>query len=176
MNECMKGSGSAGTAVEGEVLWDEETGLNVVASVLHPPRWPLSCLVMPYHWPAKLKELPAPVAIATSTHGEMSQLFSLFPFSNGDRVSVFFFCIFFCLPLAHRPATFRQSLCTSALCLAGELALLNKNSAWNKWCNCLHRQGHVYSLTGSLALSPVSVLMYVSTQQWARKSFVPHWF
>lgn len=48
--------------------------------------------------------------------------------------------------------------------------LLNKNSAWNKWCNCLHGQKCVYSRTGSLALSlkvVVLVLTYVFTEEFS---------
>lgn len=59
------------------------------------------------------------------------------PLPTGDRVSVFFFCIFVSLPSAHQyPATVfirvRQRLALLARCQ------LYKNSAWNKWCNCLH--------------------------------------
>lgn len=98
---------------------------------------PHPCLMMPYHWPAALRKLPGSVAMATITYQEMRHVFRVLPpFSTGDRVSVFIFCIFFFQPLLLYKRTSH-----------GELALLNKTYAWNKWCNCLRVQPNVYSLT-----------------------------
>lgn len=111
MNECMKVRNSFGHIVEerGGVSW--LWGGNRVdrQQVCTPPWWPLSCLVTPYHWPAKLKELPAPVAMATSSHGEMSQLLSYYTFHR--RQSVCLFLLYILLPATRPPAcTLRQSL------------------------------------------------------------------
>ena len=117
----------------------------------------------PYHWPANLTELPAPVAMATGAHREMSQLVwdKIFPFPQAT------WCLSFSFVYVLLPAT-SLAACTSCHDLFEvyvSASPLNKNSAWNKWCNCLHGQKCVYSLTGSLALSLRARLIYVSTQE-----------
>lgn len=76
-----------------------------------------------------------------------------------QSVCFFSFCIY---SLAHRPglpATILRDVCQRCSI---------KTHTWNKWCNCLHRQKCVYSLTGSLVLSlrvAVFVLTYVATHE-----------
>lgn len=59
----------------------------------------------PYYEAAKLMELPALVAMATSNHREMSQLLqdNIFSISQATGCLSFSFCVLFCLQPAHWP-------------------------------------------------------------------------
>lgn len=91
MNECMKGRGSLW--LELRVSWsEEETGLAMVTARLHTLCWPLSCPMIPHHQPANLRELLAPVTMATSAHRVMSKVFwdKIFPFPLATKCLPFF--------------------------------------------------------------------------------------
>lgn len=165
MNAWRSGGGvpRARRQGRGGLSWKSNSGWRWWRPLLAPSLRPM----IPYHWPANPTELPAPVAIATSAHERWDNSYGIKYSPSHRRQSVCLLLLYILLPATSPPAcTSCHDLlkCTSALCWY----CLIKTPAWNKWCNCLHGQKCVYSLAGSLALSPrvaVFVLMYVSPQE-----------
>lgn len=147
----------------------ETRWMNDGSKVAHPYLEPFHVLWSRTTDQTNVMELLAPVAMATGTRREMSQLLrdKIFPFPKATECLSSSFVYSFACHWPTSPYFLSRSfeVYVSAL-------WLNKNSARNEWCNCLHGQMCVYSLTGPFVLSPradVFCWMHVSAEEFTEE-------
>lgn len=130
-----------------------ETGSTVAVVRFHAPCWPLSCPMIPPPLRSQPDRTPSSRCHGNKcSQGDEPTLFS----PSHWRQSVCLFLLYILLPATSpillATVFFIFYYRSSVLCFALLVMwLLYKNSAWNKWRNCLHGQKYVCRLTGSLA-------------------------